>query len=148
MDPSCSTTRDVGVALPKHKPRTVDIAGLRSAVAPPSALRSAGFEETEGAVMAKVFVEGDHEALDHIRTALRSAGLSGVDVELLARTPELRRLPAAPGHWAAYADLGADLTYADWRDEVLSFVPAEHPGPLRSAPARNSAASSDLRRAG
>jgi len=98
--------------------------------------------------MATVFVDGDHEALDHIRAALRSAGLSTVDVELLARTPELRRLPATPGHWAAYADLGADLAYADWRHEVLSFVPAEQPGLLRSAPARNAAASPDLRRAG
>jgi len=98
--------------------------------------------------MAKVFVEGDHEALDHIRAALRSAGLSTVDVELLARTPELRRLPAAPGNWAAYADLGAGLTYTAWRDEVLSFFPPEQPGPLRSAPAHNPAAPSDLRRAG
>lgn len=98
--------------------------------------------------MAKVFVEGDHETLDHIRAALRSAGLSTVDVELLARTPELRRLPAAPGHWAAYADLGADLTYADWRHEVLSFFPPDQPAPFRSAPARNPAAPPDLRRAG
>ena len=91
--------------------------------------------------MAKVFVEGDHEALDHIRAALRSAGLSSVDVELVARPPELRRLPPSPGNWAAYADLGSDLTYTAWRDEVLSLVPAEHTAPPASAPPR-------LRRAG
>lgn len=98
--------------------------------------------------MAKVFVEGDHEALDHIRAALRSAGLATVDVELVARPPELRRLPASPGNWAAFADLGADLSYTAWRDEVLSFVPPDQPGPLRSAPARTGTAPADLRRAG
>lgn len=98
--------------------------------------------------MPKVFVEGDYEALDRITAALRSAGLSTVDVELATRPPEVRRLPPVPGNWAAYADLGADLSYADWRDEVLSRVPAEQPGTPRPAPGRSEGMPADLRRAG
>jgi hypothetical protein len=98
--------------------------------------------------MAKVFVEGDHETLERITAALRSAGLWAHDVELMARPPEVRRLPAAPGNWAAWADLGADLTYTDWRDEVLSLVTADPPGPPRPASTWSGTALVDLLRAG
>ena len=74
--------------------------------------------------MARVFVEGDPEAFALIAAALRSAGLSTVDVELVPRAREVAAFPAAPATWAAFADLAPDLTYADWRDEVLSFVDA------------------------
>jgi hypothetical protein len=83
--------------------------------------------------MAKVFVEGDHEALDRIAAALQSAGLSTVDIQFVARTREVTELPATPGNWAAFADLAPELTYADWRDEVLSLVDAETPAMLRNA---------------
>ncbi|HTC82310.1 MAG TPA: hypothetical protein VK848_12320 [Acidimicrobiia bacterium] len=98
--------------------------------------------------MAKVFVEGDHEALDQIAAALHAAGLSTVDVELVSRPREVTQLPATPGNWAAYADLGADLSYSDWRDEVLSLVDAEEPGTLRSALALCETVVTDFRRAG
>jgi hypothetical protein len=81
-----------------------------------------------------VYVEGDHEVLDRITAALRSAGLSVDEVQLVARRPEVRRLPAATANWAAYADLGAELSYADWRDEVLSLVATEPPARVRPAP--------------
>jgi len=83
--------------------------------------------------MAKVFVEGDHEALDLIAAALRSAGLSTIDIQFVVRSREVTELPATPGNWAAFADLAPDLSYADWRDEVLSLVDLEEPGALRSA---------------
>src|SRR2546430_685940 len=67
--------------------------------------------------MAKVFVEGDHEALDRIAAALRSAGLSTDDIQFVVRSREVTELPANPGNWAAFADLAPDLSYADWRDE-------------------------------
>ena len=35
--------------------------------------------------MAKVFVEGDLEALDQIAAALRSAGLSTIDIQFVVR---------------------------------------------------------------
>jgi len=98
--------------------------------------------------MAKVFVEGDHEAFDRITTALRAAGLSAVDVEVVARSRDVSRLPATPMYWAAFADLGADLSYADWREEVLSLVDAEEPDALRSALALCETVVTDLRRAG
>jgi hypothetical protein len=98
--------------------------------------------------MARVYVEGDHEALDRITAALRSAGLSGVDVELAARPPDVRRLPAAPGNWAAYADVGPELSYADWRDEILSLLPPDERGPFRPAPTLAEPAPAALRRAG
>jgi hypothetical protein len=91
--------------------------------------------------MAKVFIEGDHEACELIGAALRSAGLSTVDVEFVVRTREVTPLPAAPGNWAALADLSPDLGYADWRDEVLSLVDAAEAGPVRPVV-------TDLRRAG
>ena len=83
--------------------------------------------------MAKVFVEGDHEALDRIAAALRSAGLSTDDIQFVARSREVTELPANPGNWAAFADLAPDLSYADWRDEVLSLVDLQEPAALRSA---------------
>lgn len=83
--------------------------------------------------MAKVFVEGDHEALDQIAAALRSAGLSTVDIQFVARSRGVTELPATPGNWAAFADLAPELCYADWRDEVLSLVDAEEPATLRNA---------------
>ena len=83
--------------------------------------------------MAKVFVEGDHEALDQIAAALRSAGLSTADVQFVVRPREVTDLPATPGNWAAFADLAPELSYADWRDEVLSLVHAEEPAALRAA---------------
>jgi hypothetical protein len=98
--------------------------------------------------MAKVFVEGDHEAFDLIAAALRSAGLSTVDVELMPRPREVAPFPAAPGNWAALADLASDLSYADWRDEVLSLVDTEEPGTLRSARSLCETVVTDLRRAG
>jgi len=97
--------------------------------------------------MARVFVDGDLEALDRVTAALRSAGLS-IDVEPIARPPEVRRLPSSPRSWAAYADLGADLSYADWRDEVLSLVASEQSAVLRTAPARAAAVPAEVRRAG
>jgi len=72
--------------------------------------------------MAKVFVEGDLDALDEIQTALRAAGLESVDIELVARPRPVSRFPAAPGNWAAFADMAADLPYAEWRDEVMGLV--------------------------
>jgi len=98
--------------------------------------------------MARVFVEGDHEAFDRITTALRSAGLSAVDVEFVARSREVTRLPAQSSNWAALADLGADLSYTDWRDEVLSRVDAVPPASLRSASGLCETVVADLRRAG
>jgi hypothetical protein len=98
--------------------------------------------------MAKVFVEGDHEAFDRITTALRSAGLSTVEIEFVARSRDVSRLSAPPTNWAAFADLGADLSYADWRDEVLSLVDAEEPDTLRSPLALCETVVTDLRRAG
>ena len=97
--------------------------------------------------MAKMFVEGDHEAFDLIAAALASAGLSTVDLELVPRR-EVTRWPATPGNWAAFADLGADLSYADWRDEVFSLVDAEEPAALRSALSLCETVVTDLRRAG
>jgi hypothetical protein len=98
--------------------------------------------------MAKVFVEGDPEAFDLISAALRSAGLSTADVELVARPREVTQFPAAPGNWAAFADLGADLTYTEWREEVLSLVDTEEPATLRSALSLCESVVTDLRRAG
>ena len=98
--------------------------------------------------MAKMFVEGDHEAFDLIAAALASAGLSTVDLELVPRPRQVTQWPATPGNWAAFADLGADLSYADWRDEVLSLVDAEEPAALRSALSLCETVVTDLRRAG
>jgi hypothetical protein len=83
--------------------------------------------------MAKVFVEGDLDALDQIQTALRAAGLESVDIELVARPRPVSRFPAAPGNWAAFADMAADLPYAEWRDEVMGLVDGEDPATLRTA---------------
>ena len=83
--------------------------------------------------MAKVFVEGDHEALERIAAALCSAGLSTVDIQFAARAREVTDFPATPGNWAAFADLAPELCYADWRDEVLSLVGADVPAVLRAA---------------
>jgi hypothetical protein len=97
--------------------------------------------------MARVFVEGDHEALDRITAALRAAGLS-IDIELMARPPEVRRLPSSPRSWTTYADLGADLSYADWRDDVLSRLTPDQPATSRPAPARPGALPGELRPTG
>jgi len=88
--------------------------------------------------MAKVFVEGDHEALDRIAAALRSAGLTTIDVQFAVRGRGVTPLPAPPGNlaqgnWAAFADLAPELSYADWRDEILSLIGAGEPAVLRSA---------------
>jgi len=83
--------------------------------------------------MAKVLVEGDREALDQIAAALRTAGLSTADIQFVVRAREVTELPTAPGSWAAFADLAPELSYADWRDEVLSLVAAEEPATLRAA---------------
>jgi hypothetical protein len=83
--------------------------------------------------MAKVSVEGDHEALDKIAAALRSAGLPTADIQFVVRARQVTELSATAGHWAAFADLGPDLCYADWREEVLSLVDAEQPAALRAA---------------
>jgi hypothetical protein len=98
--------------------------------------------------MARVIVEGDHEAFDLISAALHSAGLSTVDVELVSRPGGVTQLRAAPGSWAAYADMGADLTYADWRDEVLCLADSEEPAALQSALSLCETVVTDLRRAG
>src|SRR5258708_558159 len=98
--------------------------------------------------MAKVFVEGDHEAIDQISAALASAGLSTVDLELMPRPRQVTQWPATPGNWAAFADLAADLSYADWRDEVLSLVDAEEPATPRSALSLCETVVTDLRRVG
>ena len=97
--------------------------------------------------MGKVFIEGDHEALDRIAAALRSAGLSTDEIQFVARSREVTELPANPGNWAAFADLAPDLSYADWRDEVLSLVGTGEPAALRSARSLCESVS-DLRRAG
>ena len=98
--------------------------------------------------MAKVFVDGDPETLDRIVAALRAAGLSAVDVELAARPPEVAPFPAVPGNWAAFASLVPDLSYAEWREELLSLVDAEEPAALRSALTLCESVVTDLRRAG
>jgi hypothetical protein len=98
--------------------------------------------------MATVFVEGDLEAYDLVVAALRSAGVSSVDVELTPRPPEVTRFPAVPGNWAAFADLAADLPYTEWREQVLSLVDAEEPAMLRSALILCEPVVTDLRRAG
>ena len=95
--------------------------------------------------MAKVFVEGDYEALAQIAAVLRSAGLPTVDIEFGARVGEVTQLPATPANWKAFADLAPDLCYADWRVEVLSLVDSEEPGALRTA--RTVCETVDLRRA-
>ncbi|MDQ1517942.1 MAG: hypothetical protein QOE80_3772 [Actinomycetota bacterium] len=98
--------------------------------------------------MPKVFVDGDLVALDQIQTALRSAGLESVDVELVARSRPVTPLPSAPCNWAAFADMGADLPYADWRDEVLSLVDGDDPATLRTALSLCESVVTNLRRAG
>ena len=98
--------------------------------------------------MAKVFVEGDLDALEEIRAALRSAGLESLDIELMARPPEVAVLPATQGNWAAFADMAADLPYADWRDEVLSLVDGQDPAALRTALSLCESVVTNLRRAG
>ena len=98
--------------------------------------------------MAKVFVEGDLDVLDQIRTALRSAGLESVDVELVARSRAVTQFPTAPANWAAFADMAADLPYAEWRDEVLSLVDGEDPAALRTALSLCESVVTNLRRAG
>jgi hypothetical protein len=86
--------------------------------------------------MAKVYVEGDHEALDEITAVLRSAGRStiDIDIEFVVGSREVTELPATPGNWATFADLAPDLSYSDWREEVLSLVDVEEPVALRAAP--------------
>jgi hypothetical protein len=98
--------------------------------------------------MAKVFVDGDSETLDRITVALRAAGLSGVDVEPLAGLREVAPFPTVQGNWSALADLGTDLPYAEWRDEVLSLVVTEEPASLRMALSLCEPVPTDLRRAG
>jgi hypothetical protein len=98
--------------------------------------------------MAKVLVEGDLEAYEMIAAALRSAGLSSTDIELVARPRQITPFPAVPGNWAAFADLAPDLTYAEWREELLSLVDAEEPATLRSALSLCEPVVTDLRRAG
>ena len=98
--------------------------------------------------MTKVFVEGDLDALDQIQIALRSAGLGSVDVELVARSRAVTPFPTAPGNWAAFADMAADLPYAEWRDEVLSLVDGEDPAALRTALSLCGSVVTNLRRAG
>jgi hypothetical protein len=98
--------------------------------------------------MPKVFVDGDLVALDQIQTALRSAGLESVDVELVARSRPVTPLPSVPCNWAAFADMGADLPYADWRDEVLSLVDGDDPATLRTALSLCESVVTNLRRAG
>jgi hypothetical protein len=71
--------------------------------------------------MAKVFVDGDLEVLGRISAALEAAGLSSVGIEPVERPREITRFPSAPGNWAAFADLATDLTYAEWREELLSL---------------------------
>jgi hypothetical protein len=98
--------------------------------------------------MAKVFVEGDLDALDQIQTALRSAGLDSVDVEFVFPSRSVTQFPAAPGNWAAFADMGTDLPYTEWRDEVLSLVDGEDPAALRTALSLCESVVTNLRRAG
>ncbi|HEV7862396.1 MAG TPA: hypothetical protein VGR20_06835 [Acidimicrobiia bacterium] len=98
--------------------------------------------------MAKVFVEGDPEAFGMIAAALDSAGLSSVDVELVARPRSVTHFPASPGNWAAFADLAPELSYTEWREEVLSLVGAEEPATLRSALSLCESVVTGLRRAG
>jgi hypothetical protein len=98
--------------------------------------------------MAKVFVEGDLDALDQIQTALRSAGLESVDVEFVARSRAVTQFPTTPSNWAAFADMAADLPYAEWRDEVLSLVDSEDPAALRTALSLCGSVVTNLRRAG
>ena len=98
--------------------------------------------------MAKVFVDSDSETLDRITAALQAAGLSAVDVEPMARLREVAPFPPLPINWSALADLGADLPYAEWREEVLSLVDAEEPATLRTALSLCESVPTDLRRAG
>ena len=98
--------------------------------------------------MAKVFVEGDLDVLDQIQTALRSAGLESVDVELVARSRAVTRFPTAPRNWAAFADMAADLPYTEWRDEVLSLADGDDPAALRTALSLCESVVTNLRRAG
>jgi len=98
--------------------------------------------------MAKVFVDGDRDALDQIQAALRSAGLASFDVELVARPAEVTVLAPTPGNWAAFAEMAPDIPYAEWRDEVLSLVGGEDPAALRTALSLCGSVVTDLRRAG
>jgi hypothetical protein len=97
--------------------------------------------------MAKVFVDGDSETLDRITAALQAAGLSVVEVEPMVRLRERAPFPAGPD-WSALADLGTDLPYAEWREEVLSLVDAEEPATLGTALSLCQPLPTDLRRAG
>jgi hypothetical protein len=46
-------------------------------------------------------------------------------------TTMARKLGDDPGSWAALADFAPDLGYADWRNEILSFLLyAPDPRPL------------------
>ena len=53
--------------------------------------------------MAKVFVEGDLDALDQIQTALRSAGLDSVDVEFVSRSRSVTRTVSPPAANRTYS---------------------------------------------
>ena len=98
--------------------------------------------------MARVFVEGDFETFDRITAALQAAGLAAVEVEPMARLREVGRFPAVAGNWAALADLGTELPYAEWREEVLSLADADEPATLRAALSLCDPVPTGLRRAG
>lgn len=90
------------------------------------------------ATRTRVFVEGDPTAAEVIAAALRSAGLATVEVEFVPRQRDVAPFPVAPGTWAALADVAPELTYADWRHEMLSLEVVE----ARSTQGRPSAARS------
>jgi hypothetical protein len=50
-----------------------------------------------------------------------------------------------PGSWAALADFAPDLSYADWRDEVLSLLDAGGPAPRRPPAAQSESVVTRLR---
>jgi hypothetical protein len=100
--------------------------------------------------MPKVFVEGDSDTCELIAAAMRAAGLLSIDVEMLSRPGGVTPLPAPSGRWAALADLADDLSYADWRTEMLGLVDAVDRVAPRPVPAHHETVRPfiDLRRAG
>lgn len=69
-------------------------------------------------------------------TALRSAGLATIEVELAPRRWDVSPLPSVPGSWPLLADVGPELAHADWRNEVLSLIDAAGSGSMRPTSAR------------
>jgi hypothetical protein len=81
--------------------------------------------------MTKVVVDGDRPVFELVTAAVRSAGLSTVEVMFAPRRPDLCRFPAVAGRWADLADVEPELGHADWRTEVLCMIDATGSGSVR-----------------